>query len=173
MKLTANNIYINYLPDGKSAIGFTLDEPRLAKLAVEQYKDKAFDLTISEIKSKRTQAQNRKLWQIIESISTKLYGDRTDENLNKVYCYLLKQTNIKRVLIATTKEALPLIEQQFRAILLTGQTIKTINTITNKESELITLWAYSGSSSFNTKEMSELIDLATDYAYKVKALTIE
>ena len=44
-----------------------------------------------------------------------------------------------------------------------------MNEKTGKEAELITVWVYTGSSKFNSKEMTELIDNAINYAIEVGA----
>lgn len=172
MKLRANNIYLNYLPEQKVAVSLVLsnnDNVKLAQIAVNEFKGKEIEITLKENKSQRSIEQNSMLWAIIENISLKLNGNRADENLWKIYSDILVASNIKRELVAVLPEAVKILERTFRAVIPTGQKIKSMNEKTGKEAELITVWVYLGSSTFNTKEMTELIDHAIDYAIKVGA----
>lgn len=169
MKLIANDIYLNYLPGGKVAVSFVVDNPKIANIVVADMKGKNIELQIKEHKSKRSIEQNNLLWAIIENISLKLNGNRADENLWKIYGDILVASNIKRELVAVLPEAVKILERTFRAVIPTGQTVSVKNEKTGKEAELMKVWVYLGSSTFNTKEMTELIDYAIDYAIKVGA----
>jgi len=169
MKIIANDLYLNYLPGGKVAVSFIVDNLKLANIVVADMKGKNIELQIKEHKSQRSIEQNNLLWAIIENISLKLNGNRADENLWKIYGDILVASNIKRELVAVLPEAVKILERTFRAVIPTGQTVSVKNEKTGKEAELLKVWVYLGSSTFNTKEMTELIDYATDYAIKVGA----
>lgn len=171
MKLRANNIFLNYLPDQKVAVSLVLtnNNIKLAQIAVNDFKGKEIEVTLKENKSQRSIEQNSMLWAIIETISLKLHGNRNDENLWKIYEDILIKSNIKRELVAVLPEALHILQKNFRAVVKTGQSVKTMNEKTGKEAELITVWVYTGSSKFNSKEMTELIDNAINYAIEVGA----
>jgi ABC-type Zn uptake system ZnuABC Zn-binding protein ZnuA len=78
----------------------------------------------------------------------------------KIYGELLTQANVKRDLIAVLPQAVETLKSTFRAVVKTGQTIKSVNEKTGKTAELVSVWVYHGSSKFNTKEMYDLINIA-------------
>ena len=92
MKLIANDIYLNYLPGGKVAVSFVVDNPKIANIVVADMKGKNIELQIKEHKSKRSIEQNNLLWAIIENISLKLNGNRADENYGKFTAIFWHQT---------------------------------------------------------------------------------
>lgn len=163
MKLIADDVYLSYLPNGKVAVSFIATNAKYAELFIGDLRGKRLEVKATEIKSKRSLEQNDMLWAIIENISLKLNGNREEHNLWETYGEILRRANVKRELVAVKEEAIKILEKQFRAVVDTGQ-ILTTNGI-----ELKKVWVYLGSSKFNTKEMTELIEVALNYAQQIGA----
>lgn len=164
-KIVASKVYQSYLPDGQVAISFIATDRYAANLFVNelQHLDK-IDVTAKKHKESRSIRQNSMLWGIISKISDVINGEHSNESMMKIYGDLLVKSNAKRELIAVLPSAINHLTTIFRAVIPTGQTITSVNEKTSKIAELVTVWVYYGSSKFDTKEMTDLIDTALNYA---------
>jgi hypothetical protein len=79
-----------------------------------------------------------------------------------VYGTLLQRANIKREYIRTLVQARDILEQSFRAVLEVPNSRKIEN-----GKETVGFWVYYGSSTFDTREMTQLIEVALDIATEV------
>ena len=118
-------------------------------------KGKVYKLEISEAKSKRSLEQNRLLWKVIGDIAErdKSLGDEWD-----VYIALLKSAKCKfKNYVVQDDEAIEILKGVCRAV-------EVVGTTTIKDKEFKVVRVYEGSSKFNTKEMTTLIDTAMSWA---------
>ncbi len=118
-------------------------------------KDKVYKLEISEVKAKRSIEQNKLLWKIIGDIAErdKSYGDEWE-----VYCTLLKMAKCKyKSYVVQDDDAIEVLRGVCRAVEVVGTT-----DIHGKDFKVVRV--YEGSSKFNTKEMTTLIDKAMEWA---------
>lgn len=122
-----------------------------------------YQLSITQYKSKRSLEQNRMLWALIEKITLEQSGYARKEDVEDCYCNLLEEANIK-----DTYEYLPALESSkasleslYRVVKNLGRRI-IVDPETNKQTECSIYKCFKGSSTFNTKQMSELIELALD-----------
>jgi hypothetical protein len=159
-KIIANNVSIAYLPNNKTAITFMTDNRYTASRFVQELDYDKIEVTAKQYKSNRTLRQNDYMWKLIQMMSDKLNGEHTEDSMLKIYGELLTQANVKRDLIAVLPQAVETLKSTFRAVVKTGQTIKSVNAESGKTAELVSVWVYHGSSKFNTKEMGELLDIA-------------
>lgn len=159
------NLQMTYTPTGEINITVTVDgyyNKRKAKQIYEEMKNKEMIVNIKEFKSARTLEQNEMLWGVIRSISDKVNHSHREEDMLNIYSTLLQRANIKREYIRTYKTAKNILEQSFRAVLEVPNSLKIEN-----GKETVGFWVYYGSSKFNTKEMTELIEIALDLATEV------
>ena len=122
---------------------------------------KRYEVDIKEYKSKRSLEQNRYLWKLITEIAKVENGGITNQdNITETYTNLLEKANAKFEFILCPPDAIKEFKKRFRAIRING-------TVIIKTVEYTQLQVFYGSSTMNTKEMSQLIDCVLDYAYEV------
>jgi len=132
---------------------------QIARRLASELKGKLIDVKMKEAKSQRSIDQNDCLWGILTKISDHMNGSHREEDLMSVYKMLLLRANIKREYFRGIRESVSVFEnvEGVRAVIIEP----------NSEREMggkitIGFWLYYGSSKFNTKEMSSLIELALD-----------
>jgi hypothetical protein len=135
---------------------------RKATQLYNDLKDKEIHATLKEFKSSRSIDQNDMLWAIITQVSDKVNGSHQEQDLMNVYGTLLQRANIKREYIRTLVQARDILEQSFRAVLEVPNSRKIEN-----GKETVGFWVYYGSSTFDTREMTQLIEVALDIATEV------
>ena len=112
---------------------------------------KSYDLNITEHKSQRSKNQNALMWRNIHLISKELTQDD-----NKTYCDILEKTDAKSTFIPVkSMEMEKALQLGFRGALF----MRPVN-INGQEWYLFKV--YYGSSTFNTKEMAQLINITFD-----------
>lgn len=122
---------------------------------------KKYEVDIKEYKSKRSLEQNRYLWLLITEITKRENGGRaTSDDLIITYCNLLEQANAKFDFLLIQNKAISEFKKRFRAV-------RFINHVKIKGILYAQIQAFWGSSTMNTKEMSQLIDTTLEYAYEV------
>ena len=108
---------------------------------------KDYEIDLRPYKSKRSLEQNNLLWGIIQTISDKTGNDPMD-----IYIDALKKAGAKFEILAILPKAEDMLRKQFRAV-------KPIGTITTDDGiEMLQFMCFYGSSTFNSKEMTVLID---------------
>lgn len=107
----------------------------------------------------RTLSQNSLLWAIIGEIDRKQNGRRSEDGSTTIYCQLIKMARIKPEYMLALEEALPSLKKAFRVVLERGK--RTLN-----GKEMTVFECFLGSSDFDTKEMSDLIETTLDFAEK-------
>lgn len=155
--------------DGKNIIFSTqASEYHLNLLMNELQNIDELEVSIKKHKESRSVRQNKMLWAIMEKISYEINWSKREEDVMSVYRDLLKKANVKYVLLGAVKKAKPILDANFRFV----EMMPNSEIIKNGE-EFATFKCYIGSSQFDTKEMTELIDTALDYAIKVGVVDSE
>lgn len=113
---------------------------------------KTYDIEIKEHKSKRSIEANRMLWGILQQIK-----DVTDNDLMDLYISVLEKADAKHDFLMVLPETLEQLKKVFRAV-------KVLEYREYNGKQMAVVKAYIGSSKFNTKEMSLLIDKAIQVA---------
>jgi hypothetical protein len=152
-------------PNGDVVLELTIDgynNKRQATRLYQELKDKEVHATLKEFKTSRSIEQNEMLWGIISQISQEVNGSRREQDLMTIYRDVLLRANVKREYIRTLDEARSILEQHFRAVMEVPNSRKIEN-----GKETVGFWVYYGSSKFNTKEMTDLIDTALDMAHEI------
>jgi hypothetical protein len=119
-------------------------------------KGKDYKIELTEVKSKRSLIQNKYMWALIHEIA-KHEGMEADE----VYCHIIKQSGIKTEFIETIPEAVERFKRVFRVV------VERDRRTSPKGVETVVVQCYYGTSTFDTKEMSDFIDRMLDYAANV------
>ena len=173
-KLLSNKVYLSYLPDNKVAVSFIVNDKYTANLFVRELEhlDK-IEVSAKQHKESRSLNQNKCMWAIISKISDTLNHEHTEESVTKIYGEMLVRANVKREYIAVLPEAIESLKLTARAIIPTGATIVSTNEKNGKQSKLVCAWYYFGSSTFNTKEMGELLEVVIAYASELGIMDSE
>lgn len=120
--------------------------------------DGEYMVSIEVLKKKRSLDQNRYFWALLGEITKKENGDLKE--IQNLYVHLLKMAGAKYEVCMIKHEALERFRNLYRDIMVVNNT-----TINQEEYDLI--YAFYGSSKFNSKEMTNLIDVTLNYAYEV------
>lgn len=156
---------VSYNLNGEIEFTFVIDgyyNKRQALTLYNALKDKETTVKVNEYKDKRSHDQNEMLWAIITQISDKVNGSHQEQDLLNTYGMLLQRANVKREYVRTLSQAEDILKQSFRAVIEVPNSRKIEN-----GKETVGFWVYYGSSSFNTKEMTQLIEVALDIATEV------
>lgn len=156
MKIVSNSI----VRQGRTIVIETdLSEYHIQKLIQEISHIEKYEITIKQHKESRSIKQNKLLWAIIERISDEVNGSHREDDIWNVYKELLRRANVKYEIVAAERKAKVILEQHFRYVEELPNSM-----VTEKGKTLIAFRCYIGSSKFNTKEMTELIEAVKDYA---------
>lgn len=141
---------------------FRVPSPVVAKQVCETFEqDKPHELTVEKRTKKRSLDANRYMWQLLDKIADVLKRQKED-----LYLEYVKQCGLFKDFTLTESEA-----KTFKvawSMLGTGWPVEQVDY--DEDGERIILRAYYGSSRYNTKQMSRLIDMVVEDA---KELGIE
>lgn len=145
--------------DGDMEITFKVDKHSYNWIsACRELETQPYAIEISKPRSKRSADQNALLWKIIHSIAEHEDGHLADDW--GIYCALLELADAKHTDIVAPAEA----EEEFHKV----QGLRAIKVLRPAQQEGYLIYRlYPGSSTFNTKEMTKLIDVALDYAAQI------
>lgn len=130
------------------------------KYMLEEFKkidiNKDYKIEITEVKSKRSIFQNSMMWAIIDKIAKHEGMLELD-----VYCQIIEMAKIRTEFIETIPEAITRLSSVFRVV-------KELEQRESKKgNKTVLVKCYYGTSTFDTKEMSDFIDVLLDYASKI------
>lgn len=114
--------------------------------------EKVYDIEIKEHKSKRSLESNRMFWGILQKIK-----EVTDNDLMDLYVDILEKCDAKHEFLLVLPETIEHLKKVFRVV-----KILEYRDYNNKQMAVVKAWI--GSSKYNTKEMSLLIDKALQIA---------
>jgi len=162
-KFKADRAYTMTDESGNLILSFAISryDKRVAQMVVQEtktYKNQ-ISIEIKELKRHRSLDQNAMLWALITKLCDSTCGSHSLTTMNEMYCIILEEANIESDFILAPKECAESLKKSFRAIRERGtRTVKT----DKGEKEMIVYQTWIGSSKFNTKEMSDLIDSVLD-----------
>jgi len=161
-KIIANSVFSYVNKDKKTVVCFETENSYNANLFVNELEklDK-IEVTAKQHKESRSIRQNKFLWAIIESISQQINGARLESDIIKIYTDILVEANVKAVYLGAIPEAKKILEGQFRHVYEMPNSMTT-----EKGVKMVLFKCFIGSSKFDTKEMTELIEVALQYASK-------
>ena len=130
---------------------------RGAQLALEELKgsDKKLEVQVKEYRSQRSLEQNRLLWALLGKMAEAMSGNKRRVSSEECYCIMLEEANVKYDYMLALPEAEDMLRKTFRAIRKLDE--REVN------GKKLNMYQYFiGSSKFNTKEMTELIEATLD-----------
>ena len=113
------------------------------------FKDGRYKVTIEEVKERRTARQNRYMWALIGEISKAQNNDLSD--VEKIYIDCLSKAGAKYEVFFLKHDALESFKKKWRDVKVYKQCV--INGILMDE-----VFAFYGTSEFNSSEMAAMID---------------
>lgn len=151
---------IDYLEDSDGNLLITLKVPRYnkwsARIAVEEERhNEKLQIEVTAYKSKRSLEQNRMLWALLGKLAEATSGNSRKSTTEDWYVELLEEANIKSEFLLGLPESEESLKQSYRVV-------KQVETRTLNGKEVIVYKCSKGSSKFNTKEMTDLIDTVLD-----------
>ncbi len=151
----------NINEEGNVEIVFTISNFADIEISKELEKEKLYRIKTSEVKSKRTLAQNRLLWSVLEEIAEADNGERySSEDVWNCYIEALERANAKFEYYQGTPSAIEMLKGSSET-----RAIKEIQRFTNeKGNEIIAVKVFYGSSKMDIKEMTKLIEMVLDMA---------
>jgi len=117
--------------------------------------DGEYLVSIEPKKKKRSLDQNRYFWKLVGEIAKKENGDLSD--VDTLYTNLLQMAGAKYESLIIKHEAL----ERFKSLV---RHVKIIKQQVINHELYDTVWAFYGSSQFDTSEMAQLIDTTLKYA---------
>lgn len=120
--------------------------------------DGEYLISLDKKKNKRTLEQNRYFWALLGEISKKENGNLKD--IDNLYTHLLEMSGAKYEVLIMKHEAL----ERFKGLV---RHVKVVKQQVINHEVYDTIYAFYGSSTFDTVEMANLIDATIDYAYAV------
>lgn len=124
-------------------------------------------VSFKENKESRTIKQNNLLWKLISLISDEVNGSHTESEVNHLYKMFIKEANIAFDYVATTEEIAEKLRDIYRVVDFSGD----VYLQNGKQIKAYKL--YRGSSQFDTKEMSDFIDVILRHASELGIDTVE
>lgn len=136
--------------DDDLIVSFAVDEDIVQEL--ESYKESDLVLEVCKYREKRSLNANNYFWKLCTEIATKLQSDK-----DSIYVWLIGKYG-SYVDMQVSKDAMPALARQFRytEVLDEEYLLQYLDTVTVR--------CYLGSSTYDTKEMSRLIDGAVSEA---------
>ena len=152
MKIIAN--YTRKLVDdnGNVEATFTIDNWMFKRNINELMVNQPYTIEIKTPKSKRSLDQNNLLWELIGKIAKVTNIDDMD-----IYCQLIEMAGAKYDYLMVLPEAVDRLKKAYRAV-------KVLKDIEHNGKMFKAVKAFYGSSTMNTQEMTELINITLDYA---------
>ena len=159
--MIANNLEVYKTLEGDYKLTLTLqskpDENHLNNLLQHVNNGKKLDVQIKKYRKKRSLDANAYFWQLISKIAVELNNDKWD-----IYLAMLKRYG-KYTYIAVKPNVVDAVKAQWRET-------EEVGEIEINGKKAIQLLCYFGSSTYNSKEMSTLIE---GTVYEAKELGIE
>ena len=155
MKLVGNYSRIGKNENNETEITFTIRD-NYKYLLQDLNKEDLYSITISKVRNKRTEQQNKYMWALIGEIDKARNGDRSNDDYD-IYIEALVRAGAKYSHLLVEPEVAPTLREQFRAIQLT-RVIKVGEKIFHDYK------CFEGSSKLDTKEMGYVIDTLLDMA---------
>ena len=151
---------ISYLEDSDGNLIVTLSVPRehrySARMAVEEQKKvEALQVEVKPYKSKRSLEQNRMLWALLGKLGEATSGNTRKSTTEEWYIQILEESNVKCEFLMGLPESEKTLKEMFRVV-------TKVETRESNGKEVVVFKCCKGSSHFNTKEMTDLIETVLD-----------
>ncbi|MGF0095029.1 hypothetical protein ACQRC6_01195 [Peptoniphilus sp. SGI.035] len=147
MKVKGRLKNLNYNIEGKPQVTFELERYLDINKIYEIKEEDLLNINISKAKKSRTLDQNNLLWAIISDIDRKINGIPSEIFRWDLYIQGIEEAGIEYEDVLIPQKSLKIFKQAFRAYKILGE----------KEDKIL-LRCFLGSSKFDTKQMTNLID---------------
>lgn len=159
-RFIAKTVYQWVDQDNNTIVSFVVEpgQSYAAKTTIDELKNSEI-ITVDAKKhhDSRTNRQNRMLWSLMTQISLVVNHSKRKEDVENIYADLLEKANIIYIDLPVIEESAWVLREQFRLV------IKKQEKSTDKKGKKYQWYrCYVGSSSFDTKEMNQLLDIALD-----------
>lgn len=126
-------------------------------LAFEEIKktDGALDVEVKKYKSKRSLEQNRLLWALLGKMAMAMSGRATAENTEDCYIAMLESASVKADFLIGLPEVAESLKQVYRIV-------RKVDERKEKGKTVYMYQCFTGSSKFDTKQMTNLIEHVLD-----------
>ncbi len=135
-----------------------------ANMSVEELKqitNAKISIDAKRYKSKRTLEQNRLLWALLGKMALAKSGTSNKVESEDCYCEMLEKANVECDFFLCLPQAKKTLEEKYRVVKECGERdVFDKKTQQTKILKMYQVWI--GSSSFDTKQMTELIELTLD-----------
>ena len=177
MKLEVDNIQKFYSDE---EIILNVSIPKRSRYYFEQefqaLKDKKLAIEIKEYRNTRTLSQNAYLWELLTQMALAVSGSKESRVVSEFYCAMLEEAQAEYSYITGIPAVEDSLRRSFRAIRKVGE--RDILNPKNEKVRVNVYQVFSGSSTFNTKQMNILIEtvqhrlteLGIDYEPSTKSL---
>lgn len=130
-----------------------------AKIGIKEVKEleknNKLEVEIKAYKFKRSLEQNRLLWSLLGKMAIAMSGKRNKVSTEECYCIMLEEANVAYDFMLALPEAELMLKKSFRVIRKVGE--REVN------GKRLNMYQYFvGSSKFDTKQMTELIENVLD-----------
>lgn len=156
MKLLANYKNKTITKDGKINLMFQVEGANLS--TVESLENTLYQVEIKKPYRKRSLEQNAYLWALIGEICLVENGDTIDKE--DTYLRLLEMSGAKSITLTMKTEAIPMLKKSVKHI-------KVLQEVMYHHTPYSVVEVYQGSSTFDTKEMTNLIETTLKYASEI------
>ena len=159
-KFTADRVYKMQDEDGNTIISFVVSGSNkyAANMSVEELKKisgSKISVEAKQYKSKRSLEQNKLLWALLGKMAFATTGSKDKIETEDCYCQMLERANVECDFLLCLPKARELLEQNFRVVKEIGE-----REVNGKVLKMYQVWL--GSSTFDTKQMTELIEVTLD-----------
>lgn len=125
---------------------------------ISELENKEYILEVKEDRAKRSNNQNALLWELITQIC--LYQDGHTNDKDVIYLQLLQMADVSSFILTIKHDALEKLKKS-------NKYLRVLKEDVYKGEAYDVVEVFNGSSTFNTKEMTELLRVALNYAHEV------
>lgn len=143
------NLIISFVVSGERKHGGLIAFEELRKI------DGLIDVDLKKYKSKRSLEQNRLLWALLGKMAMAMSGRATAETTEECYIAMLESANVKADFLIGLPEVADSLRQVYRIV-------RKVDERKENGKTVFMYQCFTGSSKFDTKQMTDLIEHVLD-----------
>jgi hypothetical protein len=148
MKIIAKFNDMYYTEDNEVIVSFKTNNFQSKARFKEMDKNVAYSIDFKPVPNKRTELQNKMMWELCKELAMKINGDN---DINAIYCNAIERFSPLFIPVLTSLDNKDKLLSGFRAVKLLS-----VNDINGQQ--VGNFQCFVGSSNFNKKEMAMLLD---------------
>ena len=161
MKVIAKYKDYSFDKDNNTVVSFTIGNQYMQQILELSQNDKFIELKVTDRVAQKSARQNRAVWQLITMIVEKQDGVSTKENMNELYCQLIRIAGIKIHYLQGLTELYETLDTFYRVV------DKKERRVAKNGNETYMYECYRGLSQFNTEETNRFIEVILDYSNRL------